>query len=142
MVVIALIAIISAMTAPHLATFYQNAKLTGTARKVATFVNRARDVALSQRRACQVVWEAERNRLVLLVQRDPVREPAAFDYAEGRFAQLTMPVGISLTTEDAAATTGPSGSEAETTFTLTNPAGDSIRVRLKAGSGRAIILTD
>lgn len=141
-VVMALMAIISAITAPHLANFYQNTKLSGTARQVAALVNRARDMALIQRRVCQVVWEADHNRLVLKVQKDPVRQPLDFEYAEGRFAQLVMPHGITLTPSAATSGSTPGGTPEATTFTLSNPAGDAIVVQLKAGSGRAVILAN
>ncbi|OGV77235.1 MAG: hypothetical protein A3K19_07055 [Lentisphaerae bacterium RIFOXYB12_FULL_65_16] len=143
LVVMVIIAVVLAVSAPRLVSFFADEKLNGAAAGLASFLNYSREVALIKRRSCQVVREDDRNRLRILVQKDPLNAPQEYEPLAESYDFWDIPSGLTLSCDRNDGThQDPLYSNAKVTYTLQDQAGAKAMVIVQAGSGRAVVVAE
>jgi len=162
MVVLIIIAVLAALTAPALGRFYQNIALDSATQQLRTFLDTARIRAALDHTSCRIVILPDWRRLQLEIKRQPqLADPAAvvkmltdtaqpsmlpFTPAEGAFARMELPSGVSLKYFSLAGIRrpvgrrseivfGPFGPPEKALFVLTNGAHHHAALQLEAGTG-------
>ncbi len=140
-VVVTIISVMVAVSAPRLAGFYKSTKLKSTARQLAALINYTRELAVTERKTCRLMLNDEGNVFIVQIQSDPVDNPEDFINLEGQTGYLKMPPSIGIELEgdgDGNTDVNPEVAAGSTVYKLSNDT-DEIQVSIKPGSGRAVI---
>ena len=167
MVVVVIIAVMVAVTAPRFSSFYSNLRLNHSARQLKLFFTYARNTALSTRKKIRIMYVADKKEFLMKIQK--IKSKLAdqdmndgFDYeyekydeffvnVDGLFKNMKLRDGITLTSAqevggmpingnvDFDFDIRPMGIEHAYKFTLRNDDGNDVSVVIMAGSGVAKI---
>lgn len=151
-----IIAVVSGISAPHLARFYKALKLDTSARQLKTLFSYAQTVAISEKKVCVVKLENGWRKINLSLEKDKNEatekggEIVEFEPLEWRFSSYELIEGIEIESIEKNDSFIAKGSETsvsfpplffpeEMTFLLKDSEGEKIVIKILAGSGRVVI---